>query len=551
MTQTPTAAEPPAQVPQGNTQPSPAISLPQVASYMALASLIALAQGLGQGFVSTNLPQLAGDLGVSVSDASWLMAAYMAPRASLPLLLTKLRTQYGLLKFARIAMIIYLVVSFAACFAFDFHSALTLQLIAGCAAAPMSTLAFLYMLEPLPQKLKLVFGLPMAMAVIMGAPNFARVISPSLIGDGGFVKVHLLTLGLACISLALAIRLPLKPQPTAKVIEFADIRTFALIASSFGGIAVCAVIGPIYWWTEVPWIGVLLVASIVCLVLAIMSELYRKSPLIDFRWLASPAMLQMTAAMLIFRLLLSEQSSGLPRMFQVLGYGQDSMVGLFTVIVVAGLFVPLICLAYLRPGREPWFHSLALLLIAIGAWMDSQSTVLTRPTDMVLSQMLIAFAGMLFMAPAMVMGLLAALKRGPSYLMSFIVVFLSTQSLGGVIGSGLFTTVINHRQAFHLQTLTEQLRPDLSAIQNQITQTVGHLATQSSDVLANRIQATANLVTEASRQATVMAYNDAYLLTAIVAICALFVLILHLIFDQLVMKFNFLIPDTSVKESGH
>jgi MFS family permease len=551
MTQSPTVAETHVQTQQVNAQPVPEMSWRQIIPYMSLAGLIALSQGLGQGFVSTNLPQLAGDLGVSVTDATWLVAAYMAPRASLPLLLGKLRTQYGLLKFARIAMVFYVVVSFAACFALDFHSALTLQFIAGCAAAPMSTLAFLYMLEPLPQRLKLVFGLPMAMAVIMGAPNLARVISPALIGDGGFLKVHLLTLGLACISLALALRLPLKPQPTAKVVEFADIRTFALIASSFGGIAVCAVVGPIYWWTEVPWIGVLLVASIICLVLAVMSELYRKAPLIDFRWLASPAMLQMTAAMFVFRLLLSEQSSGAPRMFQVLGFGSDALMGLFAVIVIAGLLVPLACLAYFRPGREPWFHSIALLLIAIGAWMDSQSTVLTRPADMVMSQMLIAFAGMLFMAPAMVMGLLAALKRGPSYLMSFIVVFLSTQSLGGVIGSGLFTTIINHRQAFHLQTLTEQLRPDLVSMQNQISQTVTQLATQSSDLVANRMQATSSLIQEATRQATVMAYNDAYLLTAIVAIGALFVLVLHLIFDQLVIKFNSLISDVSVKESGH
>lgn len=528
-----------ASVPSSAPEPPPALITKRPGwLYIVLAIVIALAQGLGQGFVSNNLPQLAGDLGVSVTDSSWLMAAYMAPRASLPLLLTKLRTQYGLLKFARTALILYLLVSLAACFTFDFHSALTLQLIAGCAAAPMSTLAFLYMLEPFPQKLKLVFGLPLALAVIMGAPNLARVVSPSLIGDGGFLQVHLLTLGLAAVSLALAWRLPLAPAPTAKVIGFADLRTFALIAFSFGGLAVAAILGPIHWWTQLEWVGILMAASLFALMLAVLSELYRKAPLIDFRWLASPAMLQMTGAMLVFRLLLSEQSSGAPRMFQVLGFGPDALVGLFSVIVLAGCVVPFVCLALLRPGREPWFHGVALLLIAFGAWMDSQSTVLTRPQDLIFSQMLIAFAGMLFMAPAMVMGLLAVLKRGPSYLMSFIVVFLSTQSLGGVLGSGLFTTIINDRQAFHYQTLVEQLRPEVAAVQGQIAQSIGTFAAQSADMAGNRAQAVAGLLQEAGRQSTVMAYNDAYLLTALAALAALGILLLHSFFNLMVTRLS-------------
>lgn len=512
------------------------LSARRVLPYLGLASLIALTQGLSQGFTSANLAQLAGDLGVSTVDASWLMAAYMAPRASLPLLLTKLRSQYGLLAFAKTALVLYAVVAIAACFATSFHTALTLQLLAGCVAAPLSTLAFLYMLEPLPQKLKLVFGLPMALAVILTGPNLARVISPLLIGDGGFLKVHLLGVGLSLLSLALALRLPLAQLPRVKVIETADLTTFALIAAAFGGITSASILGPVHWWTDMPWIGVVLALSILGLTLAVLCELGRKTPLVDFRWLASPAMLQMTGAMLIFRILLSEQSSAAPRMFQVLGFGPESLTILFTVIVIAGLLVPFACLVFLRPGREPHFHVIALVFIAIGAWIDSQSTVLTRPIDMALSQMLIAFSGMMFMAPAMMMGLLAALKRGPNYLMSFIVVFLSTQSLGGVIGSSLFTTITNHRQAFHYQTLTEQLRADQPMIQAEITRSTLATLSQTADSASARLQAVSALAQEASRQSWVMAYNDAYVLTAIGALAALAVLLLHMLFKYLENK---------------
>ena len=43
----------------------------------------------------------------------------------------------------------------------------------------------------------------------------------------------------------------------------------------------------------------------------------------------------------------------------------------------------------------------ALLLIAAGAFMDAQATIDTRPAQMIASQALIGFAGMLFLPPAM------------------------------------------------------------------------------------------------------------------------------------------------------
>ena len=65
-----TSAVPPAQ--------PPAKPLALVLGYMLAGVVLAMAQGLGQGFVSANVQQFAGDLGISATDASWLMAACAA-----------------------------------------------------------------------------------------------------------------------------------------------------------------------------------------------------------------------------------------------------------------------------------------------------------------------------------------------------------------------------------------------------------------------------------------------------------------------------------------
>ncbi|WP_151720301.1 MFS transporter [Gemmobacter serpentinus] len=501
--------------------------------YFLAAIVIGLAQGLGQGFVSANIPQIAGDLGVSTTEASWLMAAYMVPRATLPLMLIKLRTQFGLRRFAEVSILVFTAVAFAALWISDLRSAVVVQFLSGCAAAPLSTLAFLYMLEPLAPQAKMRFGLPAVMAIILIGPNLARVISPSLIGDGGLAGVHFAGLGLALISLAVVWYLPLNSPPREKVIERGDFLSFGLISLGFAGITIGAVMGPIRWWTDAPWIGALLAISIAALALAVMIELARKSPLVDFRWLATPAMLHLTVTLLLFRLVLSEQSTGAPRMFQVLGLAPSQMEALFAVICIAAVMGGLACVAWMKPGREAAFHAVALTLIAAAAYMDAQSTIDTRPEQFLISQAMIGFASMLFMPPAMMMGLLAAMRKGQNYLLSFIIVFIATQSLGAVIGSGLFTTLTTRRQAFHLATLTEQLQMADPLLQSTLARGTALMATQNPDLAADRLQVMSQLLTQAGQQAWVMAYNDAYFLTFLTALAALAALLLHVLRDWL------------------
>ena len=464
------------------------------------------------------------------------MAAYLIPRSSLPLMLIKIRTQFGLRRFAEVGIVCYVVVAFGSVWIEDMRSAVVMQFLAGVTSAPLSTLAFLYFLEPLPPAWKMRLGLPLALSLMMLGPSLARVISPSLIGDGGLLRIHLLVLGLALISLMLVYRLRLTPVPHEKVIKPMDLVSFALISFGFGGITVGAIMGPIHWWTATPWIGVLLAASVAALAAAVVIELHRKAPLLDIRWLATPAMLHLTGTLLLFRLLLSEQSAGAPRMFQVLGVAPEQMTGLFAVICLASMFGGLACVAWIKPGREPQFHFVALMLIAAGAWMDSQSTLDTRPEQMLVSQAMIGFAGMLFMPPAMMAGLLSALAKGPQYILSFVIVFISTQSLGGVLGSGLFNTFTTRREALHLQDLSVQLTATDPATVATLAGRAAMLAAQIPDAAARRAQAATDLGQQVAAQAWVSAYADAYALTALAALLAAAVLLLHLLRDVMARR---------------
>ena len=515
---------------------APTYRLPVALAYIAASITIGLTQGLTQGFVTTNIPQIAGDLGATTTQATWLMMAFMAPRASMPLLLIKIRTQYGLRRFAEVAIVIYLVVALGALAVSDMRSALVLQFLAGMASAPLSTLAFMYMFETLSPKWKMQLALPVVLAVSALGTPLARVISPALMEGAGWQALHLLTLGMAAVSLGLVYWLPLTSPPRLKVVASLDVVSWLLVALGFGGLTAAFTMGPIHWWTYTPWLGWTLAMAAVTLTLAVVIELNRKAPLLDIRWLASPAMLHLTVTLLLFRLILSEQSSGAPRMFQALGVIQDQLVPLFEVIAVGTILGALLLIPFMTPRRLPLFHLSALALVAVGAWMDSQSTMDTRPAQMMLSQGMIACAGSLFLAPAMMRGLMSALARGPNYILSFIIVFVSTQSLGAVIGSGMFTTFINHRQALHLQVMREALTTADPLTLQEIAHRAASFAPQIADAAMRKTQALTMIARDASNQAYVMAYNDAYLLTSLVATTALCLLLLHLIRDWLMAR---------------
>lgn len=501
------------------------------AAYVAAAVFLALTQGLAQGFVTANIQQIAGEIGATTTQAAWLMAAYMIPRASLTLLLIKIRTQYGLRRFAEIGILFYVLTAAMALKIDDLHSGIAMQFVLGCAGAPLSSLAFLYMLEPLPQAAKMKYGLPAILTFIMLGSPLARVIGPGLWDLSGWQGLHVLGLGMALISLVLVYTLPLMPQPRAKVISGMDMVSFGLIAFCLGGLSTSFVMGYLHWWTTTLWLGQLLALSLAAGTLAVVIELNRKAPLLDIRWILSPAILHLTAVLFLFRIILSEQSTGAPAMFRQLGYAPEQLVTLFGLIVLASLLGGMAAIRFMRPDRVAWAHMIALLVIACGAWMDRNSTILTGPQQMYLSQAMIAFAGALFLPPAMLSGLMSALSKGPNYILSFVIVFLTTQMVGGVVGSGLFNSFIILRQKFHLSALAEGLNSTDPQVISHLVGLVKNYAASIPDMAARQALAGSSLAQDAAAQAYVMAYNDAYALMAAIALACAACLGLHMIYD--------------------
>jgi MFS family permease len=511
--------------------PAPAAPVPmhplRSAAYIGASTLLSMTQGLGMNLIATNIPQIQGYLGATSTETTWLVAAYMAPNVSLSIALIKIRNQYGLRNFAQLSIAIFVLVSLMHLVVTDLQSAIIIRFVSGIAAAPLSSLAFLYMLEAFTPARKMTIAICLVLTNISLASPLARLLSPTLLDIGQWRGLYTFEISLAIIAFSIIYLLPLTPIPRAKVIEKMDIVSYLLIAVGFGCTAVALVTGRLYWWFEAPWIGVLLAVAVATVAAAVVIELNREKPLLDIRWIASKEVLHFAATILLFRLVVSEQSTVANNFFQNLGLLNDQISMIYVVSMAAMVVAGLSCAAVMTPERVPVIHAVALILLITGSYMDSQSTNLTRPAQMYASQACIAAATALFLPPAMSVGLSSALKRGPNYILSFIIVFLATQSLGGLFGQAVFGTFITIREKFHSNILAESIVLSDPLVMQRIGQlTAGYSKSITDNALLNA-EGIALLSQQTTREANILAYNDAFLLIAGISFLALIILLSH------------------------
>src|SRR5262249_37141166 len=147
--------------------------------------------------------------------------------------------------------------------------------------------------------------------------------------------------------------------------------------------------------------------------------------------------LRFAAIALLIRIALAEQTYGAVGLLTVGGLTNDQLHLLFVYVLLATIAGTLTAVVLLKPERLTWLVFSATLIIALSAWMDSHATNLTRPEQLYLSQSLVAFGSSLFLGPALLHGFGRMMAQGPTHLVSFVVLFSTTQNIGGLAGAAL------------------------------------------------------------------------------------------------------------------
>jgi len=486
-------------------------------AYVAVALLVGIAATLGNALVTVNLASVAGTMGITVSDATWLSSIYVAVNASANLLLVRARVQFGIPRVTHFLLVAYALTTIIQLAQPSFATALLVRAASGAAGTALTTVVIYNLLQVFPLKVR-----PLAILLGISITTFgvplARLFPIALLTVGEWQGLHLVELALTFGAIAALWAVPLPPSDRSPAFERLDFVTVALVLP--GMLLFCGALGAgrFLWWTDTEWLGWALAGATALFGMAILIERNRARPLLLIGWIGSVDILRFAAVALLVRFALAEQMYGAIGLLSAGGLGNDQLHPLFLIVSLAMLLGTVVAALTLGMKSPPWQVLVAALAISLGAWLDSGATNLTRPAQLYVSQALLGFGACLFIGPALLYGFVRVLQLGPNYLVSYLVVFGISQNVGGLLGSAALGTYQVARTREHAAALSEHLvssDPQVSA----------RLAQQGAGGLYAALQ----------REAAVLAFNDVFQLVAMLALATasfIFIMILWVRFRE-------------------
>lgn len=486
--------------------------------YLLIGIIIGLTAGFQNGLLVVNLNTIQGELGLTPVEGGWISVSYNMTNACITVLLYKIRQQFGMSLFSKIALFFLLLATslqwlvssglltvYIGNLLDPYYLELIARGISGIAASAMTVLAIFYSLQGMPAA-KRISGMILGFGLVQFGTPLSRIVSPYLAVEGDIESLFLFQFGLALLCFGLINLLELPPGKTDKVFEKLDILSFTFFAGGLAALCVFLVQGRITWWTT-PWLSYPLIIALIGISTALWIETHRKSPMLQVRWMRSRNIIAFMITGAVMRILLSEQSVGTAGLLTNLGYSNDQMVGFYGVVVAATLLALLISIWLTKATelRRPVIFAVAL--IALGAWVDTGASLNSTPEMFYMSQFFIAFAAVYFMGPMVFEGMLRAIANGPAYIISFSVIFSISQTIGGLVGAAIIQAFTTIRTQTHYADMMNSANLGDPAALPQIIQNV-------------------------TRQATVAAYQDLFFVMAVMATVTTIILLLNFAYNR-------------------
>jgi hypothetical protein len=496
---------------------APHHTLKQSIAYAATGLLAGTASTFTNALVNVNVGNLAGPLDLTLAQASVLPAIYVAMNATANLSLVRARQQFGVPQVTLTLLGVYALAALTQLAIPGYAQAIATRVTCGLAAAGLITLGVYYMIQIFPPKLR-PLGLVFAICLPQLGTPLARLVPVDILAVAGGRGLCLIELGVALAMAAMIIAVPLPKSQCSKAFEPLDFVTIGLTIPAFLLIAIVLGEGRLLWWSNAPWLGWSLAAAIPLFAAALIIELRRARPLLRLRWMGSTDILRFAAVAMLVRLALAEQTYAAVGFLTSGGLTNDQLHTLFAIVVLAMLLGAATAALTLSERRLPFQVLAAALIIALGAWLDSGATSITRPPQLYASQALLAFGTTLFIGPTFVYGFLQMLKKGSDHLVSLIVLFSTTQNIGGLAGSAILGSYQVIAARAHAASLTEHLIAADPQVAARLQNGVVVLSNVLGDPALRGAQGAGLLGQALATQANTLAFNDVFRLVAILAL---------------------------------
>ena len=490
-----------------------------IAFIVALASFMEV---LDTTIANVALPYIAGGMGVSEDEASWVVTTYLVANAIILTASSYLARRLGRKTFFLICLGIFTLSSLLSGFAPNLNALLLFRIMQGVGGGGMVPVAQSILADAFPPAKRgqafAVFGVAVVVAPVVG-PTLGGWLSDNFSWQWCFlINVPVGVLAMAAISIILPEPATARAKGETQQEQRFDVIGFMLVATFLGALEVVLDRGLEDDWFASPFIVTFAVISAFAFVLMIPWGLTRENPIIDLRMVASRQFGACFLVMLATGAILLATTQFLPQLVQQdFGY-TATWAGLVLspggVVTMAMMFVVGRLAAKVQPK---YLIITGAVVIALSMYSMTNVYGDLGFWFMARSRMLLGIGLPLIFVPIMAAsydGIPPAKTDQASALIN------AARNTGGSIGVSIVSNVLTHREQFHQSRLVEQVVPSSNQYQDTLQQITNYFAAHGFSLAQAHDQAVQWIGAQVQTQASFLSYVDAFWVLMLIALSA-------------------------------
>jgi DHA2 family multidrug resistance protein len=487
-----------------------------IAIVVALASFMEV---LDTTIANVALPYIAGGMGVSEDEASWVVTTYLVSNAIILTASSFLARMLGRKTFFLISLGLFTLSSILCGVAPNLQALLLFRILQGFGGGGMVPVAQSILADAFPPEKRgqafALFGVAVVVAPVVG-PTLGGWISDNWSWQWCFLinaPVGVLAMALIAVLLREPKRPPLQQQG-----QGFDVIGFIFVATFLGALEVVLDRGLEDDWFASTFIVTFTVICAAAFVLMIPWEMSRRNPMIDLRMVATRQFGACFLVMLATGAILLATTQFLPQLVQQnFGY-TATWAGLLLSPGGAVTMVMMFVVGQLSAKVQPKY------LIVVGAVIIAVSMYdMTNVYGdlgfwyMARSRMLLGVGLPLIFVPIMAAsydGIAQSKTDQASALIN------AARNTGGSIGVSIVSNVLTHREQFHQSRLVESVLPSSIQYQSTLHQVTDYFVVQGNSLLQAQQQAVQWIGQQVQAQASFLAYMDAFWVLMLISLSA-------------------------------
>jgi DHA2 family multidrug resistance protein len=492
-----------------------------------IAVLVALAtfmEVLDTTIANVALPYIAGGMGVSEDEASWVVTTYLVANAVALTASGFLARLLGRKSFFLICLALFTASSVLCGFAWSLQSLLFLRILQGLGGGGMVPVAQSILADSFPPEKRgqgfALFGIAVVVAPVVGptlggwlADNWSWHWCFLINGPVGLAAIALIALLLRESAAAVQERRRRLLQEGGF-----DLVGFVLVATFLGALEIVLDRGLVDDWFSSTFIVTFAVISAIAFALMIPWEISRSNPMIDIRMLGTRQFGACFMVMLATGAIVYATTQFLPQLVQQnFGYtatwaglvlspgGLVTMVMMFVVGRLSGKIQPKYLIVAGGVVAALSMYDLTNVYGDLGFWFFARS------------RMLLGIG-----LPLIFLSITAASYDGipPEKTDQASALINAARNTGGSIGVSLASNVLAHREQFHQSRLVDALIPSSMQYQDTLHQLTNYFVSHGSSLVEAQRQAFQWIGQQVQTQASFLAYMDVFWVLTLISLVA-------------------------------